>query len=65
MFKSMTDDHKSELRRLIVIAILTLVLSIYHHRYVSGPYIIIVFAIIYIMVASDVLKEAFQMLRRG
>lgn len=65
MFKSMTDEHKIELRRLVVIAILTLVLSIYHHRYVSSPYIIIVFAIIYIMVAFDVLKEAFQMLRRG
>ena len=65
MFKSMTDEHKSELRRLIVIAILTLVLSIYHHRYVSSPYIIIVFAIIYIMVAFDVLKEAFEMLKRG
>lgn len=65
MFKSMTEEHKSELRRLIVIAILTLVLSIYHHRYVSSPYIIIVFAIIYIMVAFDVLKEAFEMLRRG
>ena len=65
MFKSMTDEHKSELKRLIVIAILTLVLSIYHHRYVSSPYIIIVFAIIYIMIAFDVLKEAFEMLRRG
>ena len=65
MFKSMTEEHKSELRRLVVIAILTLVLSIYHHRYVSSPYIIIVFAIIYIMVAFDVLKEAFEMLRRG
>lgn len=61
----MTDEHKGELRKLIVIALLTLVLSLYDHKYVTGPGIIVIFAILYIFVGKDVLKNAFERIKRG
>lgn len=61
----MTDEHKKELSKLIVIAFLTLVLGIYNHKYVTSKGIILVFAILYLIVAFDVLKKAGQMIARG
>lgn len=61
----MTDEHRKELSKLIVIAFLTLVLGIYNHKYVSSKGIILVFAILYLIVAFDVLKKAGQMIIRG
>lgn len=65
MFKNMTDEHRKELSKLIVIAFLTLVLGIYNHKYVTSKGIILVFAILYLIVAFDVLKKAGQMIIRG
>lgn len=61
----MTDEHRKELSKLIVIAFLTLVLGIYNHKYVTSKGIILVFAILYLIVAFDVLKKAGQMIARG
>ena len=61
----MTDEHRKEISKLIVIAFLTLVLGIYNHKYVSSKGIILVFAILYLIVAFDVLKKAGQMIIRG
>ena len=61
----MTDEHKSELRKLSVIALLTLVLSLYYHRYITGPGIIVVFGFLYILIGYEVLKKAFERIKRG
>lgn len=61
----MTDEHRKEISKLIVIAFLTLVLGIYNHEYVTSKGIILVFAILYLIVAFDVLKKAGQMIIRG
>ena len=61
----MTDEHRKEISKLIVIAFLTLVLGIYNHKYVTSKGIILVFAILYLIVAFDVLKKAGQMIIRG
>ncbi len=65
MFKEMTNEHKIELRRLVIVAILTLVLSIYNHKYVTTDGIALVFAALYIFVGWDVLKKSIQMIKRG
>jgi len=65
MFKDMTEDHKSELKKLIVLAVLTLSLGIYDYKYISGPSLIVVFAIVYLFTGFEVLKKAGQMIVRG
>ena len=65
MFKEMTNEHKIELRKLVIVAILTLVLSIYNHKYVTTDGIALVFAALYIFVGWDVLKKSIQMIKRG
>lgn len=65
MFKEMTNEHKIELRKLVIVAILTLVLSIYNHKYVTTDGIALVFAALYIFVGWDVLKKSLQMIKRG
>ena len=65
MFKEMTNKHKSELRKLIIIAILTLVLSIYDHKYMHTRGMTIIFALVYLFVGWDILKKAGQMIKRG
>ena len=65
MFKEMTNEHKRELRKLVIVAILTLVLSIYNHKYVTTDGIALVFAALYIFVGWDVLKKSIQMIKRG
>ena len=65
MFKKMTNEHKIELRKLVIVAILTLVLSIYNHKYVTTDGIALVFAALYIFVGWDVLKKSIQMIKRG
>ncbi|WP_273360250.1 heavy metal translocating P-type ATPase [Anaerococcus octavius] len=53
------------MRRLVIVAILTLVLSIYNHKYVTTDGIALVFAALYIFVGWDVLKKSIQMIKRG
>lgn len=65
MFKEMTNEHKIELRKLVIVAILTLVLSIYNHKYVTTDGIALVFAALYIFVGWNVLKKSIQMIKRG
>jgi len=65
MFKDMTEDHKSELKKLIVLSVLTLSLGIYDYKYISGPSLIVVFAIVYLFTGFEVLKKAGQMIVRG
>jgi len=65
MFKDMTKDHKSELKKLIVLSVLTLSLGIYDYKYISGPSLIVVFAIVYLFTGFEVLKKAGQMIVRG
>jgi len=66
MFKEMTNEHKRELRKLVIVAILTLVLSIYNHKYVTTDGIALVFAALYIFVGWDVTKKnTIQMIKRG
>lgn len=65
MFKSMTDEHKKELIKLIILGFLTLVLSLYYHKYVTNFGIIVVFGILYIILGFDVIKKSIQMIKRG
>ncbi|MDU2599538.1 MULTISPECIES: heavy metal translocating P-type ATPase [Anaerococcus] len=53
------------MRKLVIVAILTLVLSIYNHKYVTTDGIALVFAALYIFVGWDVLKKSIQMIKRG
>ena len=65
MFKDMTEDHKSELKKLIVLSVLTLSLGIYDYKYISGPRLIVVFDIFYIFTGFEFLKKEVQIIVRG
>lgn len=67
MFKSMTDEHKKEFYKLLIIVILSFALS-YLRRSInpSNNYIFIVgFLILYLAASMDVIKEAITNLRHG
>lgn len=65
MFKDMSQEHKKELRKLIITAILTLVLSIANKYYGPSPIFIGAFVILYLIAGIEVLQKSFQMIIRG
>ena len=65
MFKSMTEDHKKTLFELIVIVVAGFALSFFTKDMDKSAWIILAFLVLYLFAALDVLKEAFEGLRRG
>ena len=67
MFKSMTDEHKQTLYKLVLIAILSFALSYFASRIMGMNRIIITiwFLILYLAASLDVIKEAIANLKRG
>lgn len=65
MFKSMTREHKKTLTKLIVIVVAGFALSFFTKDMDKSAWIIIAFLVLYLFAAWDVLKEAFEGLRRG
>ena len=65
MFKSMTRDHKKTLFELIVIVVAGFALSFFTKDMDKSAWIILAFLVLYLFAAWDVLKEAFEGLRRG
>lgn len=67
MFKSMTDEHKQTLYKLILIAILSFALSYFASRIMGMNRIILTiwFLILYLAASLDVIKEAIANLKRG
>ena len=64
MFKNMKKEHKDELNFLILLAILTLALTL--SSYVYYHYLNVVFFLaIYILAGKDIFKAAFEGLKRG
>src|SRR5699024_3182600 len=65
MFKSMTDEHKKTLAQLIAIVLASFLLAFFTKDRAKSIWIILVFLILYLLAAWEVLKEAFEGLRRG
>lgn len=67
MFKSMTDEHKQTLYKLVLIAILSFALSYFASRIMGMNRIILTiwFLILYLAASLDVIKEAIANLKRG
>ena len=65
MFKSMTDEHKKTLAQLIAIVLASFLLAFITKDRAKSIWIILAFLILYLLAAWDVLKEAFEGLRRG
>lgn len=65
MFKSMTREHKKTLTKLIVIVVAGFALSFFTKDMDKSAWIILAFLVLYLFAAWDVLKEAFEGLRRG
>lgn len=65
MFKSMTEEHKKTLTQLIVIVVAGFALSFFTKDMDKSAWIILAFLVLYLFAAWDVLKEAFEGLRRG
>ena len=65
MFKSMTEDHKKTLTQLIVIVVAGFALSFFTIDKGKSVWIILAFLVLYLFAAWDVLKEAFEGLKRG
>lgn len=73
MFKSMTKDHKNELIKLIIIALATLGLALatgfgHSHGDTRGGFnigIFLIYLLLYLLAAADVLVSAFKGLKRG
>lgn len=67
MFKSMTTEHKETLLKLVLIIILSFALSYFasHIAWVNDYILKAWFFGLYLLAAWDVLKEAFEGLRRG
>ena len=65
MFKSMTREHKKTLTQLIVIVVAGFALSFFTKDMDKSAWIILAFVVLYLFAAWDVLKEAFEGLRRG
>ena len=65
MFKSMTEDHKKTLTQLIVIVVAGFALSFFAGDKGKSVWIILAFLVLYLFAAWDVLKEAFEGLKRG
>ena len=65
MFKSMTEEHKKTLTQLIVIVVAGFALSFFTKDMDKSAWIILAFLVLYLFAALDILKEAFEGLRRG
>ena len=65
MFKSMTDEHKKTLAQLIAIVLASFLLAFFTKDRAKSIWIILAFLILYLLAAWEVLKEAFEGLRRG
>ena len=67
MLKSMTNDHKQTFLKLVLIVILSFALQYFasHIAWVNGYILKLWFLGLYLLAAWDVLKEAFEGLRRG
>lgn len=65
MFKSMTREHKKTLTQLVVIVLVSFVLAFFTKDKAKSLWIILAFLVLYLFAALDVLKEAFEGLRRG
>ena len=65
MFKSMTDEHKKTLAQLIAIVLASFILAFFTKDRAKSIWIILAFLILYLLAAWEVLKEAFEGLRRG
>ncbi|WP_299034244.1 heavy metal translocating P-type ATPase [uncultured Anaerococcus sp.] len=65
MFKSMTDEHKKTLAQLIAIVLASFLLAFFTKDRSKSIWIILAFLILYLLAAWEVLKEAFEGLRRG
>lgn len=65
MFKSMTREHKKTLTQLVVIVVASFVLAFFTKDKGKSLWIILAFLVLYLFAALDVLKEAFEGLRRG
>lgn len=65
MFKSMTREHKKTLTQLVVIVLASFVLAFFTKDKGKSLWIILAFLVLYLFAALDVLKEAFEGLRRG
>lgn len=65
MFKSMTEEHKKTLTQLIVIVVAAFALAFFTKDMDKSAWIILAFLVLYLFAAWDVLKEAFEGLRRG
>ncbi len=67
MFKSMTNEHKERLYKLIIIVILSFALSYFASRMMGMNRIILIiwFLVLYLAASLDVIKEAISNLKRG
>lgn len=65
MFKSMTREHKKTLTQLVVIVLASFVLAFFTKDKAKSLWIILAFLVLYLFAALDVLKEAFEGLKRG
>lgn len=67
MLKSITNDHKQTFLKLVLIVILSFALQYFalHIAWVNGYILKLWFLGLYLLAAWDVLKEAFEGLRRG
>lgn len=65
MFKSMTREHKKTLTQLVVIVLASFALAFFTKDKGKSVWIILAFLVLYLFAALDVLKEAFEGLRRG
>ena len=65
MFKSMTREHKKTLTQLVVIVLVSFVLAFFTKDKAKSLWIILAFLVLYLFAALDVLKEAFEGLKRG
>lgn len=65
MFKSMTREHKKTLTQLVVIVLASFALAFFTKDKGKSLWIILAFLVLYLFAAWDVLKEAFEGLKRG
>lgn len=65
MFKSMTREHKKTLTQLVVIVLASFALAFFTKDKGKSVWIVLAFLVLYLFAALDVLKEAFEGLRRG
>lgn len=65
MFKSMTREHKKTLTQLVVIVLASFALAFFTKDKGKSLWIVLAFLVLYLFAALDVLKEAFEGLRRG